>query len=62
MQELITGLQILERYGDWNVSAEHDIIYAGADADKVSKEDAKALKAMTGWHVDSEFNCWAYFT
>ena len=62
MQNLITGLQILERYGDWNVSTEYDIIYAGADAEKISKEDCEKLEALAGWHIDSEFNCWAYFT
>ena len=40
----------------------HDIIYGGS-IDKITPEttDGQILEYL-GWHVDSEFDCWAYFT
>lgn len=67
MLEVIEGLMILSRYCDaddhGSVSAEHDILYAGPDnfnPGAMSKKDRRRLKEL-GWHVDSEFDCWARF-
>lgn len=61
IKELIEGLQILDKYPNGYISAEHDIIYAGPeDISKITSEDQKALKKL-GWHLDTENNCWATF-
>jgi hypothetical protein len=44
-----------------NISVEHDIIYAGPVAGKVSDED-KARLEILGWHIDAEFDCFCRYT
>lgn len=60
IEKLTKGLQILEKYPDSQVSAEHDTIYAGPDATKVSSQDVKELEDL-GWTTNGEFNCWTFF-
>lgn len=76
ISEVIEGLQILSRYPLANdVSAGNEAIYAGPSEDDakydeddnlvlgstvVSVEDAKRL-LLLGWHLDTEFSCWAHF-
>lgn len=58
---IIQGLQILAKYKQPDISAEHDVICAGPSlGTEVSFEDAEALDAL-GWHHDSELECWARF-
>lgn len=67
---LIKGFFTLAKYGEVNFSSEHDIIYAGNypktdgsswSYEDYSKEDVFFLD-QNGWHWDSEYNCWGYFT
>ena len=61
MESVIAGLQILLKYGEDCVCAEHDIIYAGPSyRDKMSDEDKKAMEAA-GWHWDKEADSFAFF-
>lgn len=57
--KVITGLVIMNKYDGVEISAEHDIIYAGPDED-MSKEDVKELEQL-GWFFDEEYECWAHF-
>lgn len=60
-QKIIEGLQILSKYEDSEIAAEHDIIYAGPhDGSKVSSEDFTRLEEL-GWHIDSDTFVWARF-
>ncbi len=60
-ESTIAGLQILSKYPGGQISAEHDVIYAGpGDPKEVSPEDAKALEDL-GWHIDTEVDVWARF-
>jgi len=60
---LAEAFVILAKYngGSYVTEAEHDILYAQVDADKVTDEDKKKLDEL-GWHVDSENGCMALFT
>lgn len=60
---LAEAFTILAKYNDesYVTDAEHDILYAQVDADKVTDEDMKKLDEL-GWHVDSEYGCMAMFT
>lgn len=63
INEVLGGLQILAKYkGDKHeVNAEHDIIYAcSIDSTPLTDEETRRLVEL-GWHVDSEYNCWACF-
>lgn len=61
LEKLLYGLMVLSKYDSSDVTAEHDIIYAGPHSEKVSEGDAKQLKEL-GWHLDSEASGWAFFT
>jgi hypothetical protein len=64
-EKVLAGLAIIARYDQVaDVSAEHDIIYAGSAKSHKDKltEDEKKLMEIIGWHWDSEFDCWARFT
>jgi len=60
-KQVIEGLQILDKYEDNYIAAEHDILYAGpSDASKITPEDQAKLDEL-GWHIDSETDSWARF-
>jgi hypothetical protein len=59
LNQLIQGLTILHAYSDADIAAEHDVIYAGPNADVVSEADAIELEKL-GWHK-SKHDCWAFF-
>ena len=62
MQDIITGLQILLKYGEDAVCAEHDIIYAGHDCrDAMSNEDKEAME-KAGWFWNEESDSYSTFT
>jgi hypothetical protein len=63
MKNLAVGLGVLSGKSKTQyVAAEHDIIYI-TDVNLVDLTDhEKAMLEAHGWHVDSEFNCWAFFT
>lgn len=43
------GLELLEKYPNAGISAEHDMLYAGAgQIDNISREDRAALEKL-GW-------------
>lgn len=61
MDNLIKGLQILNKYAGCEIAAEHDIIYVGlSDAVGVSKKDAKELEEL-GFFISDEYDSWAKF-
>ena len=60
--KLVEGLQILMKYGEVDVEAQHDIIYCGPeDPPTMTDEDRTRLEEL-GFHVDSETDSWAHFT
>jgi hypothetical protein len=53
---------IFEKYaGEFNVNAEHDVVYAGPNPDLVSEDDTQRLIAL-GWHIDSDLNSFYHYT
>lgn len=61
VKEVIEGLQILEKYGAGEMSADHEVIYAGPDLSAtISPEDLKRLDEL-GWFESEEFDCWSMF-
>lgn len=61
-QQMIRAFQIFDEYdGYQDISAEHDVIYAGPDPENVSVAD-KAELASLGWHPEREFGCFRRFT
>lgn len=60
--ELAEAFMIFARYGGkQDLSAEHDVIYAGPDPSKVVREDVERLDKL-GWAVEEEFGCFRMFT
>lgn len=59
LQQLIEGLAILGKYAP-EIAAEHDIIYAGPDANEVTPGDKIQLESL-GWHIDNNSDSWARF-
>lgn len=59
--QIIAGLQILLKYGDESVCAEHDEIFAGVDTNEMSLDDVDAME-KAGWHWDSNSDSWVIFT
>jgi hypothetical protein len=59
---VINGLKLfMELEGDkHNVSAEHDVLFAGADTDDVTPEQAKQLEEW-GWFQSEEYGGWQCF-
>jgi len=45
------------------LEADHDIIYSNIEGDALPEDsvDGKRLIEL-GWHLGSEFDCWAYYT
>lgn len=62
-EQIASGMMLLAKYEGCETAAEHDIIYSGPDDAEsvVSAEDQKQLDEL-GWHIDSEFGCYARFT
>ena len=58
----IEVFQIFQRYGAlvMDISAEHDVIYAGPDPAKVSEEDKDRLDTL-GWNSSEEYACFYRF-
>ncbi len=56
-EQFRAGLDIIGRYPDPQVYAEHDVIYAGHYA-ATSAEDTQKLIDL-GWH--EEYDSWAFF-
>ena len=59
---ILEGIDILRKYMDdneWNVHAEHDIVWFGPQADVVTLEEKNKLEDL-GWFIDEE--SWAFYT
>lgn len=59
---VLLGLNIISKYEcleSTNISAEHDVIYAGSDLQ--IPEEEKALLEKLGWHWDSQYDSWRKF-
>lgn len=60
--KIVDGLRILIAGSSRvDVSAEHDVIYAGGPTTTVNTEDRLELERL-GWYWDEQFGCWAHFT
>ena len=62
--QILRGLEIIEKYeSGTDLSAEHDVIYAGSEdlLFQMTEEEAKAM-VEHGWFLDDEFGCWSHFT
>jgi len=62
MEDIITGLSILLKYGETAVGAEHDIIYAGHDCRKALSDEDKATMEKAGWFWNEESDSYSIFT
>lgn len=60
-QEWSVAFAIMAKYEDkyGNISAEHDVVYAGPSPEIVTQEDIDALEEL-GWHI-SDFDCFYSF-
>ena len=58
IEEVAAGLQIIAKYPNPDINAEHDVIYARCDGD-MGHQDETALKEAS-WHI-SEYGGWEYF-
>lgn len=62
---VMAGLTILTKYdNDCEVSAEHDVLYAGSEKtheEKLSGKDRDSL-AELGWHWSESYDSWMKFT
>lgn len=64
-EQLISGLQLMaehSRSGTVDVSAEHDVIYAGPADERGDFVEQSARLVALGWHRSDELECWAFFT
>lgn len=60
-QPYIEAFQIFEKYDHFkNIHAEHDVIYAGPDPEKISDEDLEKIIALN-WLPDNENGCFYKF-
>lgn len=60
--EILEGLKILRKYGELEIAAQHDVLYAGTTEPLgMSKQDVDAIESC-GWHFDDEFDSWSIFT
>lgn len=57
---VIKGLQILEKYDPGGYCSVYDDTLLGATPSKVSEEDKKALEDL-GWFIEKESDSWAAF-
>jgi len=68
MKNFLFGVKILSVYKEpkerWEISAEHDIIYTSFDVPPcdMMQYDCDTLDKLGGWHWDTEYECWAFFT
>ena len=54
--DIIAGFQILNKYPECGICAEHDIIYVGpSDSEQVNEED-KAQLLKLGFHLEAVSN------
>lgn len=58
LENIIYGLNVFKQHNQLDISAQHDIIYAGGE---VPEAQAETLKE-NGWMWDDEFDCWSIFT
>lgn len=60
IEQVIEGLKIFTKYGG-DISAEHDIIYAGCMINnEISQEDQDQLTEL-GWKFNDGLETWYYF-
>ena len=64
LNQVIKGLEIFAKHGlgdEHDICAEHDIIYAGANANgQLTRDEYDQLEAL-GWHWDESVDSWACF-
>jgi hypothetical protein len=59
-ENLVEAIQILGRYDDVEMSAEHDVIHIGVPC-SIDDEDKQRLKKL-GLNYSSEHSSWSMFT
>jgi hypothetical protein len=63
MKELRDGLNVLLKYGDGAVCADHDVIYAGPNditPEDLGDFDGNRLDDL-GWTWDTKHECWRHY-
>ena len=60
IDNFIKGMEILNKYKGSDLSAEHDVVYAGPDAADIKVADAVELVNL-GWHLDEDLNVYAFY-
>jgi len=58
-KKLIAGLQLLEKYGELETAAAHDVLYCAGFSEDITEVDVLQLQRY-GFHLDED--SWAYFT
>ena len=59
LRDVAIGLEIFRKYGESEVHAERDVIYAGPSIDvEISSDDKRAL-SVWGWFQDVDSDSWA---
>ena len=61
VDDIIEGLQIMKKYGEVDVHAEHDEFSADPAGGVGNLEDVKRLEVL-GWHYDKRMMTWEIFT
>lgn len=63
LQKVIAGLQIVAKYEktDYDVSAEHDIIYTAVSASELMSEEDKKAMIEVGWSWNDGLECFYIF-
>lgn len=62
MSEIKEGLEILLKYGEDGVAAEHEVLYAGGTPpESIDHEDRVRLEEL-GWRWDAGLDSWSRFT
>ena len=62
MQDIVTGLLILLKYGEKDICAEHDIIYAGHDLHEEMSDEDKETMEKAGWLWNDGLESYFHFT
>lgn len=62
--KIVLAIKIFENYmqeDEMFIHAEHDVIFAGPDPEKVSEKDTRLLEDL-GWHPSVAIDCFSFYT
>jgi hypothetical protein len=61
VRDVIAGLEIFARHGEREVSAEHDVLYAGPSTKDALSDVERDTLRLANWFWDEEVDSWAIF-